>query len=497
MTSLVLAIDQGTTNTKGLLVDADGRVHHQAAVPNMVTYPQAGWAEQSATALLDGVRDVIAQMVAKAGSTGIAAVAISNQRESIIVWDAATGVPIGPCIIWQCRRSAPLCDALREAGHAQTILSKTGLALDPLFPAGKIAWLLDAVPGARQRAEAGALRAGTVDAWLLWNLTGGVVHATDHSNAARTQLFNTQTLAWDAELAGLFNVPLALLPQVMPSDSRFGETVGGASALPAGIPIHAMIGDSHAALFGHGVRSPGMVKATYGTGTSLMALTGERVLSSHGISSTIAWSTSTGPVHALEGNISVSGQAAAFMAEMLGLDDAAALSALAASVPDSNGVAFVPALVGLGAPHWRADARGTVTGMTLGTTRAHLARAALEAIAFQVADVFAAMEQDSGTALAELRADGGASRNGMLMQFQADMIGLPVAAAAAPEVSALGAAAMAFAGLGITMPPVPAAERYTPTMLATERHSHLARWHDALARTLAQPETGPQKGGIS
>ena len=492
---LVLALDQGTTNTKALLVDADGRVHHQAAVPNVVTYPRAGWAEQSATALVDGVRSVIAQVVAKAGSTEIAAVAISNQRESVVVWDAATGAPIGPCIIWQCRRSAPLCDTLRDAGHAQTIQSKTGLALDPLFPAGKIAWLLDSLPDARQRAEAGALRAGTVDAWLLWNLTGGAVHATDHSNASRTQLFNTKTLAWDAELASLFGVPLALLPVVMPSDSRFGETAAGASVLPAGIPIHAMIGDSHAALFGHGVRTPGMVKATYGTGTSLMALTGQRTLSTHGISSTIAWSTSAGPVHALEGNISVSGQAAAFMADMLGLDDASALSELAASVPDSNGVAFVPALVGLGAPHWRADARGTITGMTLGTRRAHLARAALEAIAFQVADVFSAMEQDTGTRLAELRADGGASRNGFLMQFQADILGHPVAAAAAPEVSAIGAAAMAFAGLGITMPPVPAAERYLPTMPAADRHIHLARWHDALARTLAQPETGPRKGG--
>lgn len=487
-TGLVLAIDQGTTNTKALLVSADGRIQHQASVPNRVDYPQPGWAEQSAAALVEGVRQVIAEIVAQAGTASIAAVAISNQRESIIVWDSETGEPIGPCIIWQCRRSAPRCDALRLAGHTETIESKTGLALDPLFPAGKIAWLLDNAPGARARAEAGALRAGTVDSWLLWTLTDGTVHATDHSNASRTQLFNTATLRWDEELGRLFDVPLSMLPEVRPSNAAFGRVAAGVSALSAGIPIHAMIGDSHAALYGHGVHAPGMIKATYGTGTSLMALTGKRVRSRHGISSTIAWSTDTGPVYALEGNISVSGQAAAFMAEILGLDDAAALSSLAASVADSNGVAFVPALVGLGAPHWRADARGTITGLSLGTKPAHLARAALEAIAFQIADVFFAIEQDIGTNLIELRADGGASRNDMLMQFQADIIGRPVAAAAAPEVSALGAAAMAFSGLGIDMAPVPALAKYAPAMPTAERTQRLKHWHDAVARTLYQPD---------
>ena len=236
------------------------------------------------------------------------------------------------------------------AGHAEVIEQKTGLALDPLFPAAKIAWLLDNIPGARARAERGELRVGTVDSWLLWNLTGGTVHATDHSNASRTQLFNTETLSWDADLCALFDVPLNMLPEVRPSDSEFGRVAAGVCALPTGTPVRAMIGDSHAALFGHGVRAPGTVKATYGTGTSLMALTPHRVRSSHGISSTIAWSQNGVVQHALEGNISVSGQAAAFIAELLGLVDAAALSALAATVPDSNGVAFVPALVGLGAP---------------------------------------------------------------------------------------------------------------------------------------------------
>lgn len=489
-TGLVLAIDQGTTNTKALLVSADGRVHHQASVPNIVTYPQPGWAEQSATALVAGVRQVIAEVVAKANGAAILAVAISNQRESIVVWDAATGEPIGPCIIWQCRRSAPKCEALRASGHAESIEAKTGLALDPLFPAGKIAWLLDNTPGARERAERGELRVGTVDSWLLWNLTNGTVHATDHSNASRTQLFNTATLSWDAELAALFDVPMSLLPEVLSSDAKFGHAEAGASALPAGIPIHAMIGDSHAALFGHGVRAPGTVKATYGTGTSLMALTPERVLSRHGLSSTIAWSQSGVVSHALEGNISVSGQAAAFMADILGLTDAAALSALAETVDDSNGAAFVPALVGLGAPHWRSDARGTITGLSLGTTRAHLARAALEAIAFQVADVFTAMEQDMGAEMAELRADGGASRNDFLMQFQADILGRTVVTAAAPEVSALGAAALAFAGLGIAMTPVPAAGQHHSAITESNRAAHRQRWQAAIAQTLTTQNNG-------
>ncbi|WP_108395399.1 FGGY family carbohydrate kinase [Devosia submarina] len=491
---LILAIDQGTTNTKALLVDASGRVLHQASVPNIVTYPQAGWAEQSATALVQGVKQVIAEVVSKAGAAEITGIGISNQRESILVWDTATGEPIGPVIIWQCRRSAPQCDALHAAGRADAIEARTGLALDPLFPAAKVAWLLDNTPGARARAEAGELRAGTVDSWLLWNLTGGQVHATDHSNASRTQLFNTQTLQWDTDLCALFTVPQTLLGEVRSSDACFGITAEGTTALPAGTPILAMIGDSHAALFGHGVRTPGTVKATYGTGTSLMALTPGRVRSTHGLSSTIAWSQGGQVQHALEGNISVSGQTAAFTAELLGLADAAALSALAETVDDSNGVAFVPALVGLGAPYWRADARGTITGMTLGTKPAHLARAALEAIAFQVADVYAAMEADMGSALSELRADGGASRNGTIMQFEADILDRPVAVAAAPEVSALGAAALAFSALGISMPAVPAAQHFTPQINDASRTRHRQRWRSAITQALAT-QNNQNRGG--
>ncbi len=483
---LVLAIDQGTTNTKALAVAADGRIVASASRPMVVHYPQPGWAEQSADDIWQSVQGVAIEVMA-AVDEDIAAIAISNQRETIVLWDAATGEAIGPAVIWQCRRSAERCAALRAAGHAADIEERTGLALDPLFPAAKIAWLLDEIPGARARAEAGTLRAGTVDSWLLWKLTGATVHATDHSNASRTQLFNTATLRWDERLAELFDVPLAILPEVRPSDSRFGETAPG--GLRPGTPIRAMIGDSHAALFGHGVRAPGTVKATYGTGSSLMTLTPQRVSSSHGLSGTIAWSTAEGVAYALEGNISVSGQAAAFMAELLGLSDAAALSKLADTVVDTNGVAFVPALVGLGAPHWRDDARGLISGLSLGTKPAHLARAALEAIAFQVADVLSAMEADIGAPMAQLRADGGASRNTFLMQFEADIIGRPVVTASAPEVSALGAAALAFGGLGIAMPPVPGATHYAPAMADEERIAHRARWDAAIAQTL---NTTPQ-----
>ena len=445
---LILAIDQGTTNTKALAVDASGVVVARVSVPMTVDYPRPGWAEQSAIDIAASVIAAIAFVVETTGPD-MDAVAISNQRETIVVWDAVTGQPIAPAITWQCRRSEARCSAIAAAGHAPLIGERTGLGLDPLFPAAKIAWLLDAVPGARDAAAAARLRAGTVDSWLLWALTGGRSHATDHSNASRTQLFDTAACAWDAQLAHIFDVPLGILPRALPSDSHFGEVAAGVAALAAGTPIHAMLGDSHAALFGHGIRSPGAIKATYGTGSSLMTLTGTRPVSTHGLSSTIAWSTTEqGPVFALEGNISVSGQAAAFMTEMLGLSNVAELASLAGTVDGSNGVTFVPALVGLGAPHWSPAARGIVAGLSLGTRRAHLARAAIEAIALQIADVFDAMEAYLGAPIDRLSADGAASRNDALMQIQADLIGRQVWRSDQPELSALGAAEMAATGLG-------------------------------------------------
>lgn len=479
---LVLAIDQGTSNTKALLVAPDGSVRLSRSRAMRIDYPRPGWAEQSASDIWEAVAALIAELTAAAGHAEIVALAISNQRETIVLWDAETGRPIGPAILWQCRRSADRCVALRSAGYEEEIAARSGLGLDPLFPAAKIAWLLDTIPGARERAERGALKCGTIDSWLLWNLTGGAVHATDHSNASRTQLFNLDTLGWDAELARLFDVPLALLPRVMPSDSRFGTVAPGLTALADGTPIHAMIGDSHAALLAHsggGART----KVTIGTGSSLMTATDGRVRSAHGLSSTIAWSRGGAVQHALEGNISVSGHAASFAAALLGLADEQALSALAGTVADSGGVVFVPALAGLGAPHWCSDARGTITGLSLGTGPAHIARATLEAIALQICDVVAALDADLGTKLAEVSVDGGAARNDLLMQLLADLADRAIVRPAITEASALGAARLAREALGIARTPdnPVRTERFAPAIAAGQRALVVRRWRDAVA----------------
>jgi glycerol kinase len=462
----ILAIDQGTTNSKAILVGADGQIHARGAAPMQSSYPQPGWAEQSAEDIWASVQSAIAQIVAQAGVEDIAGIAIANQRETLVVWDAETGAALCPAILWQCRRTSARVAELRAAGAEPAVLAATGLGLNPLFPAAKLAWVLENVPAARAASERGDLRAGTVDAWLLWRLTGGAHFATDHSNASRTQLFDTRSLTWSPELAEIFGVPLDCLPRPCASDADFGTTAAGVTALPAGIPIRAMIGDSHAALFGHGIRAPGTVKATYGTGSSLMMLVPARVASQHGLSGTIAWTQGARTAHALEGNITVSAQAAAFMAQLLGVEDAAALSALAQSVPDSGGTAFVPALAGLGAPHWDDTATGTITGMTHATRPAHLARATLEAIALQIADVFTAMGRDVGRMPEGLRADGGASGNDFLMQLQADLLGCPVQRAEVEEVGALGAAALAFAALGFDQATcaadVPQGTRFAP-----------------------------------
>jgi glycerol kinase len=479
----ILAIDQGTTNTKAVLVGPEGEILAQASRPTKVTYPQPGWAESSANDIWASVAGVIEEIVAM--GMPVAAIGLSNQRESVVLWDAVTGRPVGPCVIWQCGRSAPRCEALKADGYEPDAIARTGLTLNPMFSAGKLAWLLDNAEGGHARAARGELKAGTVDAWLLWNLTGGTRHATDHSNASRTQLMNLGALAWDPEMARLFDIPLEVLPQILPSDSLFGETASGATALPAGVPIHAAMGDSHAALYGHGLDGPGRIKATCGTGSSLMTVTKERIWSAHGLSSTIAWSRSGGALHALEGNISVSGHTVAFVTKLLGLRDEHALTDLARTVPDSGGVALVPALAGLGAPHWRDEARGLVSGMNLGTTPAHLARAALEAVALQIHDVFMAMQADLHGDLPALNVDGGASRNDVLMQLLADLIDRPVIRADAAELSALGAARLAAEGMGIKAPPVRSAERtFEPAMSAEARGETVARWQGALRRAM-------------
>ncbi|HEY0621613.1 FGGY family carbohydrate kinase [Sphingomonas sp.] len=490
---VILAIDQGTTNTKALLVAPDGTVLASRSRAMQVTYPQPGWAEQSASDIWEAVAALIAELVAAAPETEIAALAISNQRETVVLWEAATGRPIAPAVIWQCARSAERCAALRAGGHEDAIVSRSGLGIDPLFPAAKIAWLIDSIPGARDRAATGAIKAGTIDSWLLWNLTGGQVHATDHSNASRTQLFNLDTLDWDAELARIFDVPLAILPRIAPSDSGFGAVAPGLTALPAGTPVQVLLGDSHAALFAHGIHAPGRVKATIGTGSSLMAATAGRVRSSHGLSSTIAWSrTSGGAQHAIEGNISVSGHAAAFATALLGLADEQALTDLAGSVEDSAGVVFVPALAGLGAPHWQTGARGTISGMTLATRPAHVARATLEAIALQIGDVLDAIAADLDIELPELSIDGGAARNPLLAQLLADLTGRAIARPEIAEASALGVARMAAQVLGLTDSGAPAAaDRFEPKLAPAARDTIRRNWRESVGDVVARANRAP------
>jgi glycerol kinase len=476
----ILAIDQGTSSTKAILMDETGAILARASAPLTTQYPQDGWAEQSAEAIWASVQAVIAVITAAHGAAD--GIAIANQRETLVVWDAATSAPICPAPIWQCRRTAEACAALVAEGHDAAVVAATGLGINPLFPASKLSWVLDNVPQARGLLAAGRLRAGTVDAWLLWNLTGGAVFATDHSNASRTQLFDTRSLTFSDDLARVFGATTACLPEPLPSDSRFGETAAGATALPAGVPILAMMGDSHAALYGHGVRAPGTVKATYGTGSSLMTLTPGRVTSRHGLSGTIAWTDRHGTAHALEGNITVSAQAAAFMGQILGLT-VAELSDLAQTLPDAGGVTFVPALAGLGAPHWNDAARGMITGMTHATTRAHLARATFEAICLQIADVLTAMQADIGHPLQALRADGGASGNPFLMQMQADILQCPVLQSPVEEVGALGVAAMALTHWNLGRPADPAPPRvFQPVMSAEQAAALRAGWTAALAR---------------
>jgi glycerol kinase len=484
MAGAILSIDQGTTNSKAFLVSPSGDILARASRSMNVAYPQPGWAELDPQAIWATVRDTINAVVAAKPDVTAAAVAISNQRESILLWDAESGVPIGPCVIWQCRRSSDICARLRDEGREALIAEKSGLGIDPLFPAAKIAWLLDNIPGARAAAEAGRLRAVTVDSWLVWNLTHGLVHATDASNASRTQLMNLSTGEWDAELAHVFDVPLSLMPDIRASDADFGAVAADVTALPKGTPIRAVMGDSHAALFGHGITAPGRIKATLGTGSSLMAVTHGRIRSIHGLSGTVAWSRGGQISHALEGNISVSGQAAAFATRLLGLPNEAALLDLARTVPDSGGVVFVPALAGLGAPHWRDRARGQIVGMSLGTAPAHIARATLEAIAMQIRDVFAAMEADLGHDLPDISVDGGATTNDLLMQLLADLLDRPVIRPAVTEVTAMGVARMAGEGLGLWQPDAVArADVFEPQMTREAQASLLARW-DAAVSTL-------------
>jgi len=494
--SLILAIDQGTTNTKALLMAQSGAVVARASRPLSIAFPQPGWVEQDAAALWRSVVEAAGECLAQAPGTEIAAIGIANQRESVVAWDRQTGEPVGPCVVWQCRRTAPDCARMRELGLGATIRERSGLPLDPLFSASKAAWLLDHTANGRARARRGELCIGTVDSWLLWNLTGGAVHATDASNASRTQLLNLGTACWDPELLRLFQIPAECLPEVRPSTGIFGRSVA-AGALPAGVPVGSLIGDSHAALFGHAAFSRGSVKATYGTGSSLMTLTDAPVPSRHGLSTTIAWAEPGLVRYALEGNITNTGGALQWVGEFLGIADAAAGAAsLAASVPDSGGTYLVPAFAGLGAPHWDAEARGLICGLTRGAAAAHVARAALDSIAFQVRDVFEAMRKDAGIPLPALLADGGASRNDLLMQFQADILGCPVIRSNSADLSAQGAAWLAGLAVGYwssldELRGLPLETgRFDPRLLPATRAELLAGWCDALSRAVSRGRLG-------
>lgn len=490
MSAYLLAIDQGTTNTKALLVDRAGKVIARASRPLAQTYPRPGWVEQDATAIWYSVSAAIDDLLATAGDPALAGIAISNQRETVAIWERATGALLGPAVSWQCGRGADLCSALRAQGLEQTIHERSGLTIDTMFSASKMRWLLDHLVDGRQRAAAGDICLGTIDSWVLWNLTGGVVHACDTTNASRTLLFGLRELGWDSVALGAFGIPPAALPTIHPSSHIYGETVT-CGRLPAGLPIATLIGDSHAALFGHARHAPGSVKATYGTGSSLMTSMPGVVLSQHGLSTTVAWSRAR-TTYALEGNIYVTGAAVQWLGEIMGLADGSALESLAGQVSASGGVYIVPAFAGLGAPHWQQQARGLICGMTRGTGRAHLARAVLEAIAYQVRDVFDVMAAEAGLPLRVLMADGGASRNDLLMQMQADMLDTPVLRSTSPDLSALGAAYLAGLALGIWGSEDEVAglaepgDLFEPRLTAAQREALYAGWKEALWRTTAQ-----------
>jgi glycerol kinase len=486
----ILAIDQGTTNTKAVLIDERAAVVSAASRPVEIAFPQPGWVEQDAEAIWRSVEGAVADCLGRGRrpAQAVDAVALTNQRESAVIWERSTGKPAGPVIVWQCRRTAGACDSLRARGAQPLVESKTGLTVDPLFSATKMRWLLEAIPNGSRRADAGELCGGTIDSWLLWKLTGGAVHACDVTNASRTQLLNLRTVSWDDELLALFEIPAVMLPAVRPSSGVCGHV----TSIPAlaGTPIAAMIGDSHAALFGHAAFEPGQVKATYGTGSSLMTPLSAPVRSRHGLSTTIAWSVGGDLRYALEGNITVTGSAVEWMSAIVAGPDrsSAGIAAMAASVADTGGVYFVPALAGLGAPYWDADARGLVCGLSRGTGAAHLARASVESIAYQVRDVFDAMGEDTGSPSA-LLVDGGASMNDALMQFQADIIGRPVIRAETPDLAALGAAWIAGLAIGVWASPaeLEALPRqrscFQPRMAPGERERLYDGWRAAVRRT--------------
>jgi glycerol kinase len=490
MAKHVLAIDQGTTGSTAIVVSPEGATLGKATREFAQHFPKPGWVEHDPRAIWASVEASVkeALLAARADAADVAAIGITNQRETTVVWDKKTGEPIHNAIVWQCRRTADVCDRLKSEGHAPKILEKTGLVIDAYFSGTNIAWILDAVPGARARAEAGELAFGTIDSFLVHALTGGAVHVTDATNASRTLLMNLARVAWDPSLCELFRVPMSMLPSIVGSAERVATT-RGLSFLPDGIPIAGIAGDQQAALFGQACFEEGEGKCTYGTGAFALVNIGDRpLLSDRGLVTTVAWTLDGKTTYALEGSSFIAGAAVQWLRDGLGIIRSAdEVEALAKKVDSSEGVSFVPALAGLGAPYWDQGARGLVTGLTRGTTAAHLARATLEGIAFQVQDLLDAMSHDAKRGLARLRVDGGACKNDLLMQFQADIGDVRVERPVEIESTARGAAMLAAVGAGLAKRQDAAArvriERtFEPRMTSADRAAHLERWRDAIRR---------------
>ena len=489
---LVLAIDQGTTSSRAILFDAQGSPRGQAQRPIAPTYPHPGWVEQDATAIWETTLAVAREVLEQTGTppSSVAAIGIANQRETTVLWDRRTGIPVAPAVVWQSRQSAALVEAIERRGMTETYQRRTGLVPDAYFSATKVAWLLDRDPELRRRAEAGEVLFGTVDSWLLWHLSGGKVHATDYTNASRTMLYDIRALDWADDLLSDLAIPRAMLPDVRDSSGMLFET--DRSLFGADLPVAGVAGDQQAALVGQVCFRPGEAKNTYGTGSFLLLHTGnDAQSSSHRLLTTIASGIGGRIEYALEGAIFVTGAAVQWLRDGLGIiREAAEVETLAGSVPDSGGVVFVPALAGLGAPHWDQAARGMLLGVTRGTTAAHIARATLEAIALQVKEVLDAMHADSGVALAELRVDGGAAANDLLLQIQADILDVPVVRPRIVETTALGAAALAGLAVGVwrdhdaLRATWQEDRRFEPRFAASERDRLVARWRAGVERSL-------------
>jgi glycerol kinase len=495
--NVILALDAGTTNVKAIIVDRQANILARSSVPLAIQFPKSGWVEQSANEIWDAAWKALKDCLVQGAGQEPAALGISNQRETLVAWNRVTGEPVCPCIVWQCRRSGEICQALRQKGVEDTIRAKTGLQVDPLFPSSKIQWLFENRPDILKLADAGELCLGTVDSWLVWNLTGGKRFVTDFSNASRTQLLNLSQGAWDPELLALFGVPVSALSEVLGSSAHFGEANLG-TGKP--VPICGILGDSHAALLGHGVLEKGKVKATYGTGSSLMTLCDGPQTADKRISSTIAWKLDR-IQYAYEGNITVTGSGLSWALALTGFKDLESAAKLATDLEDNGNVYFVPALAGLGAPHWDEKARGSIVGLSFGAKKENIVRAALEAIAFQVKDVFDAMQEVAGARLDVLLTDGGASKNDWLMQFQADVLDRQVMRSQTGELSALGAAFAAGLGSGF-WPATDEVARviaphdlFRPQLEDRERMRLVHGWTDAVAsvKTLSAASSPAQR----